>query len=131
MSTLFQKYGAALGSFLVVLLTALSVLPTKVSVVDILQLVVLLASAIGIYFVPLLSGKWAAGGKMTVELIGVLVIALIPFFVNGAPSRDQIIIIIIALIKAGATQLGVAIRTEMPVSNGLVPDAVSVPKHLA
>lgn len=131
MSTILQKYGASLASFLVVLLTALSVLPTKVSTVDILQLLVLLASAVGIFFVPLLRGRWAAGGKMSVELLGVLVITLIPFYVAGTPSREQIIIIVIALIKAGATQLGVTIRTEVPMSGGLVVDAESVGRHRA
>jgi hypothetical protein len=126
-----QKYGAALASFLVVLLTALSVLPTVPEIVDILQLSVLVASAVGIFFVPLLKGKWAAGGKMAVEMVGVLLIALIPFFIDGVPSREQIIIIIIALIKAGATQLGVSIRTDIPVSNGLVADPDSLPKHAA
>jgi len=131
MSTIMQKYGAALASFLVVLLTALSVLPTVPEIVDILQLSVLVASAVGIFFVPLLKGKWAAGGKMAVEMVGVLLIALIPFFIDGVPSREQIIIIIIALIKAGATQLGVSIRTDIPVSNGLVADPDSLPKHAA
>jgi hypothetical protein len=129
MSTIFQKYGAAVASFVVVLLTALSVLPANPSIVDILQLVVLVASAVGIFFVPLLKGSWAAGGKMAVELVGVLVIALIPFFVNGVPSREQIVVIIIALIKAGATQLGVIIRTDVPVTGGLVPDPDSLPRH--
>lgn len=130
MSTILQKYGAAIASFLVVLLTAISVLPAVPTIVDILQLVVLGLSSVAMFFVPLLQGKWAAGAKVGVELVGVLLVALIPFFINGVPTADQIVLIILALIKAGATQLGVTIRTDVPVSNGLVADPASVPKHL-
>lgn len=115
MSTVLQKYGASIASFLVVLLTALSVLPTKVSLVDILQLIVLIASAVGVFFVPLLKGKWKAGGKLAVELGSILLVTAIPFFLTGIPSREQWVIILIALIKAGATYLGVVIRTEVPI----------------
>jgi ABC-type sugar transport system substrate-binding protein len=131
MSTIFQKYGASIASFLVVLLTALSVLPAKPTTVDLLQLVVLILSAVGVFWVPLLKGKWAAGGKVGVELASVLLVTLIPFFVGGTPTREQIVVILIALIKAGATQLGVLIRTDVPVAGGLVPDPASVGKHVA
>lgn len=130
MSTILQKYGAAIASFVVVLLTALSVLPAEPTWTDVLQLVVLIASAIGVFIVPLAQGSWAARGKMIVELVGVLVVALIPFFANGVPTREQIIIIAVALIKAAATQLGVIIRTDVPVAGtALVADPASVPRH--
>jgi len=131
MSTILQKYGSGIVSFLVVLLTAVTLMPSAPSYVDIFQLVALAASSFVMFLVPLLKGGWVGGLKVGVELVGVLVVALIPFFALGVPTKEQIVVIVIALLKAASTQLGIIIRTDSTSSTGLVPDPASIAKHLA
>jgi len=126
MSTLLQKYGAGILSFLVALLTAVQVLPTNPSLVDVLNIAILAASSFVMFIVPLLKGAWVGGLKVGVELAGALAIAFLPFALNTEWNQTTLALVIIALIKAGATQLGITIRSETPVAGGLVADPASV-----
>jgi len=129
MSTILQKYGAGIASLLIVLMTAVSILPAEPSYVDLFQLLVLGLSGLVMFIVPLVkTWKYAGALKILIEVLAVIIIALIPFFANGVPTREQWILIGIAVLKAAATQLGIIIRTDVPIitAPGLVLDPASV-----
>lgn len=137
MSTIFQKYAAALLPFFVLVFGAsATVFPKAGEPVDwnaTAQFVVLVLGAVVTYLVPLLSAKWQGAAKTGVAIAAAIVSALLPFVLPGGfdPSVS-VPVIIVAVLNVLSTELGVQIRTGgNAVSGGTVADAASQPKHLA
>jgi hypothetical protein len=102
-------------SFTVVILTAVQGLKDFGLISD-LQLVALAVSSAVVIVVPLVHTAWAGALKTGLDLVGAVVVILIPFialWVNGSPiTRDAVVLIIIAIVKAAATEFGVQVRTD-------------------
>jgi len=81
-----------------------------------LQLVAMTISTFVVIFVPLLKVAWAGVLKTSLDLVGAAVVIVIPFislWLTGAPvTKDAIVLMCIAFIKAVATEVGVQIRTD-------------------
>jgi len=113
MNTVFQKYATAILSLSVLLLGAVgTALHGTVSAVDILQLVILFLGGIVTYIVPLLPGGWSGGLKTGVGIAAAAVALVIPYVTQGSITTAQILLVVVGVIQAAATQLGVAIRID-------------------
>lgn len=112
MNTVVKKYGAGIFGLLIVTLTAVSGLQ-DFSLVSILQLVALfLSTVVSVGIVGLLPGKWPGGVKTGVDLLGAAIALVLPYAVQGHITWNEIVLVIIGVIKAAATEFGVAIRTD-------------------
>jgi hypothetical protein len=102
-------------SFLIVVLTAVQGMMNFGLVSD-LQLVALIVSSVIVIIVPLVKLSWAGALKTGLDLVFAGVVILIPFvalWVGGAPiTRDAVMLIIVAIVKAIATEFGVQVRTD-------------------
>lgn len=112
-------------SFLVVILTAVQGI-TSFTVTNDLQLVALIASSAVVIIVPLVHTKWAGALKTGLDLAFAIIVILIPFvglWVNGTRvTQAAVVLIVIAIVKALATEFGVQVRTDW---------GASTPKALA
>lgn len=102
-------------SFLVVVLTAVQGLKDFGLISD-LQLAALIISTFVVIVVPLVKVRWAGALKTGLDLGGAAIVIAIPFialWIAGTPvTKDAIMLMIIAFVKAGATEFGVQIRTD-------------------
>lgn len=137
MSTIFQKYAAALLPFFVLVVGAsATVFPQAGEPADwnaIAQFVVLVLGAVITYLVPLVATKWRGAAKTGVSIVAAIISALIPFLLPGGfdPSVS-VPVIVVAVLNVISTELGVQIRTgDNAVSGGIVTDPASAPRHLA
>jgi hypothetical protein len=138
MSTIFQKYAAALLPFFVLVVGASqTVFPKAGDPVDwnaVAQFVVLVLGAVVTYLVPLLGAKWQGAAKTGVAIVAAVISALLPFILPGGfdPSVS-VPVIIVAVLNVISTELGVQIRTsDTAIDGGIVPDAASTSgKHVA
>jgi len=123
MSTIIQKYGVGIFSFLIAVLTAVQVM-AHWGLVDILQLAVIVITGFTAYLLPLVNKAWQGGLKTGADVLGVLVLLVIPYAVAGHITGPQIVLVVIGVIKALATEFGVQIRTDPTVvpSAGVVVD---------
>lgn len=114
-------------SFFIVALTAIQGLK-DFGIVSDLQLAVMIISSAVVIIVPLVKATWAGALKTGLDIVGAIVVILIPFiglWVNGAPiTRDAVVLIIIAIIKAAATEFGVQVRTDW---GATTPKAMTTP----
>lgn len=105
----------ALLSAAVVLLTAFQTMKDLGLVSD-LQFLALVISTVVVIIVPLVKGKWAGALKTGLDIVGAALVVVIPFiasWASGAPlTRQDFALMIIAVLKAGATELGIQIRTD-------------------
>lgn len=139
MSTIFQKYAAALLPFFILVVGASQTVlhfgadqPVDWNAIITFAIVVL--GAIVTFIVKLLpSAKWQGALKTGVAILTTILSALLPFVLPGGFDPDvSVPIIIVAVLNAIATEFGVQIRTsDNAVSGGVVPDPESTPKHLA
>jgi hypothetical protein len=112
MNSVIKKYGAGIGGFLIVVLTAVSAVK-EFDLATILQLVALTASTVvSVGLVGLLKGKWPGAVKTGVDLLGAAIALVLPFAIAGFITWDQVLLVIIGFIKAAATEFGVQIRTD-------------------
>jgi hypothetical protein len=112
---MIQKYAAALLTIAITVITALVAIPeAQMSPVVVIQLVIFGLGSVLTYFLPLLSGRWAAGLKTGVNVLAAILTAAIPFVQNGSITSMQIIIVILAALNALAVQVGVNLRTDAP-----------------
>jgi len=141
MSTLFQKYAAALIPLAILVLAGIPAVqadPDNLSVW--LPFVVLVLGAVGTWAVPLFPTGWQGRAKIGVSAIAAAVSAVLPFLLpTGWNPETSIPLLLIAILNATATALGVTIRTEPLVATGagtkadpavitsLVADPASVP----
>lgn len=119
MTPFASRYAAAIFSVLLAVLGALAAL-TDFSWASVDQIIALAAASILTYVMPLLKGPWAAGLKVGLEVLGTLLALILPFVVAGHITPQQAIVVLIGLLKALATQLGVDIRLD-----ALHTDAIS------
>lgn len=132
MSTIFQKYAAALLPFFILVVGASqTVLKDPVEWNAIVTFAILVLGAIISFIVPLAPTRWQGGVKTSVAIITTVLSAVLPFILPGGfdPSVN-VPIIIVAVLNALATEFGVQIRRDTPTvgAPGLVPDPDSVPR---
>jgi hypothetical protein len=113
MDAVIKKYGVGIASFLVAILTAIQVM-NHFGLVDLLQLAVLVITSFTAYILPLLNKAWQGGLKTGADILGAAILLVIPFAVAGHITGPQIVLVIIGIIKAAATEFGVQIRTDTP-----------------
>lgn len=136
MSTIFQKYAAALLPFFVLVVGAsATVFPKAGEPADwnaIAQFVVLVLGAVVTYVAPLLDSRWRGFAKTGVAIVAAVVSALLPFILpSGFDPSVSVPVIVVAVLNVISTELGVQIRTgDNAVSGGVVADPASAPKHL-
>jgi hypothetical protein len=113
---MIQKYAAAFLTLAVTVLTAISVLPDPTITLDVaLQLGLLTVGTIGTLFLPLLNGSWAGGLKTGVNIFTALLSALVPLtgYINeGKFETAQLILVLIAVLNAVLSELGVYTRLD-------------------
>jgi hypothetical protein len=136
---MLQKYMPTILSAALLVLGGLQVLiQTGANLVTILQFVALLVTTATTFQ---LRGRW----KIGLEVAGVLVAAVLPFAIDQTFTKANIVLILIAIVKALATHFGIQVRQDgetvaivpLPEPGGdeggqavVVPDA-DEPKHLA
>jgi hypothetical protein len=145
MNTVFKKWGAGIFGLLIVTLTAVAGVKTF-DLVTILQLGALFASTIvSVGVVGLLPGKWPGAVKTCVDLLGAAIALVLPYAIAHGITWNEVILVLIGVIKAAATELGVNIRTDniidatgsgaptdpavitsVPAHAGLVADSVAI-----
>lgn len=117
MSSIISKYGAAIFSFAITLLTIVSSLKDT-SFASLFQLIPLIITSLLVLIVPLIKGPWAGAIKTGIEIIGVIAVLLIPYVVAGTITVPQLLVVGVAILKAVATQLGIIIRLDPTVGGG-------------
>lgn len=135
MSTIFQKYAAALLPFFILVIGASQTVLKEgpVDWVAILTFAILVLGAVVTFIVKLLpSATWQGALKTGIAILTTILSALLPFVLPGGfdPSVN-VPIIIVAVLNALATEFGVQIRTTQVTSTGVAPDPASLPKHRA
>lgn len=112
MNTVFKKYGAGIAGFLIVILTAVGNVK-EFNLVTVLQLLALfLSTLISVGIIGLLPGKWPGVGKTLVDLGGAAIALILPYAISHGITWNEIILVVIGVIKAAATEFGVQIRTD-------------------
>lgn len=107
-----SKYLTGLIQVLFLLMTALlAAMEDGVDTVEVWQLAGVLVGAVVTVWVPLLEGAWAAGLKVGGAVAGAAIAAIVPL-VMSEWTASAAIIVVIAIINALATQLGVSIRVD-------------------
>lgn len=119
MNVIIQKYGVGIFSFLISVLTAVQVM-NHFGLVDILQLVVIIITSFTAYMLKLFPTGWRGGLKTGADVLGILVLAAIPLVLTGMFTGPQIVLVIIGVIKALATEFGVQIRTDAAIGAAAV-----------
>lgn len=116
-----QKYASAIILFLSVAVTPLSALLVgPVTWTAVWQYVALLLAAVGSYLIPLLPKGWQGAGKTGIAIAGAVVAALIPVW-TGTWDRATILVLVMAVVQAVGTELGVQIRTDQNTSTTINP----------
>lgn len=109
---IFQKYAAALLPGIGVLLTALQVMygDRKFSLEERGQLIVLVAGLFLTYGLPLLKRfKWASILKTGAAVLAAIGTLVVPTFFTGF-SGQTLLVFLLALVNALATEIGVKMR---------------------
>lgn len=131
MSTIFQKYAAALLPFFVLVVGASqSVLKDPTNWVVNLTFGILVLGAVATFIVRLVDARWQGALKTGISIATAVLSGLLPFVLPGGfdPSAS-VPVIIVAVLNVLATEFGVQIRTAdtpLAMSAGLVPDPDSV-----
>lgn len=137
MSTVFQKYAAALLPFFTLVVGAYqTVLPQAGEEADwnaIAQFAVLVAGAIATYLVPLLAIRWQGAVKTGIAILAAIISSLLPFLLpEGFDPGVSVPVIIVAVLNVIATELGVQIRSTQVSTTGVTADLPSLPaRHVA
>ncbi len=112
-SSLLQKYAPTLLSAAVLILGGLQVLVSSGhTLVDILQFVTLVITSLTTFQ---FTGWWKTG----LEAAGVIVVAILPFAIDHTVTWANVLLIVIAIVKALATHFGIILRADpAPIVNG-------------
>jgi hypothetical protein len=103
---MLQKYMPTILSAALLVLGGLQVLiQTGANLVTILQFVALLVTTATTFQ---LRGRW----KIALEVAGVLVAAVLPFAIDQTFTKANIVLILIAIVKALATHFGIQVRQD-------------------
>lgn len=111
--SLFRKYAAALLPAAIILLGALqtALADNRIDATEGGQMIALLAGVGLAWGVPLVKGIWAGALKTGFTALAAIATLIIPFFTGF--SWQALVIIFLAVLQAIATQIGVAVRTEL------------------
>lgn len=139
MSTIFQKYAAALLPFFILVVGASQTVlhfgaDQAVDWNAIITFAIVVLGAVITFIVKLLpNATWQGALKTGVAILTTILSALLPFVLPGGFDPDvNVPVIIVAVLNAIATEFGVQIRTgDSPMEGGVVADPTSLPKHLA
>lgn len=133
MSTIFQKYAAALLPFFILVIGASQTVFAGDSTDwnAIITFAILVLGAVLTYIVPLTESKWQGALKTGIAILTVILSALLPFILPGGfDPTVNVPIIIVAVLNALATEFGVQIRTTPVNSAGTTNDPVSIRSSL-
>lgn len=114
MNTTVQKYAPALLSFVVLVVGGLqaAVAAGPLTWVVLVQLAILTATTASTYLAPLAGERWRGAIKTGLEILGVVLVLVLPYVALGRITPAEVLLVIVAIIKAAAAQLGVIIRTD-------------------
>lgn len=128
-----NRYLAALLSIAVLVLGALQVaLQNGLELVEVVQLVPIVAGAVVTFVVPLLEGRWAGGLKTGAAIVATAASAIVPFVLQGYITPEQLVIVAIAVLNALAVEVGVQVRqystalSLAPIGENGLPDITAV-----
>lgn len=112
MNTVFQKYAAALLPFFILVIGASqTVLGKGFDLQVIVPFAIIVLGAIATFIVKLIPGKWQGGLKTGVAIAATILSAVVPFLLpSGFSFSANAPIVIVAILNALATELGVQIR---------------------
>lgn len=109
---ILNKYLVALLQVLTLFLAAFqAALSDGLTATEAWQLAGLFVGAVVTYYVPILTGRWAAALKVGGAVLGAAIAALVLVLADGW-SAGSVTIVIIAIINALATQFGVDVRLD-------------------
>lgn len=124
---IINRWMAGLLTLAIVALTGWqAVLPEGVTATEGWQFAGLVAASVASIGVPLLEGKWAAGLKVAMAVLGAAFAALVPL-ATGGYTPDAWVVVGLAVLNAAAVQLGVGIRADSAaaaLADPKVPNAV-------
>lgn len=119
---MLQKYMPTILSAALLVLGGLQVLiQTGANLVTILQFVALLITTATTFQ---LRGRW----KIGLEIAGVLVAAVLPFAIDQTFTKANIVLILIAIVKALATHFGIQVRQDAELSAAGQVQVVPLPE---
>jgi hypothetical protein len=124
MSTVFQKYAAALLPFFILVVGASqTVLKAPIDWNATITFGILVVGAVATFIVKLVPLKWQGALKTGIAILTAILSAILPFVLPGGfdPSVNWPIIIV-AILNALATEFGVQIRTTEVNSGGTTLD---------
>jgi len=114
MNSTLQRYAAVLLPFFVLTVGATdTVLKHPGDLTVTVPFAILVLGAIGTYVAKLLDAKWQGGLKTGIAIATTILSAVLPFILPGGfDPAVSVPVIIVAVLNALATQLGVAIRVD-------------------
>lgn len=117
-ATLLQKYAPTIASGAVLLLGGLQVLMSSGhTLVDILQFITLVLTTLTTFQ---FTGWWKTG----IESAGVVVVAVLPFAIDHTVTWANVLLIVIAVVKALSAHFGIIVRAD---SAPIVTGSTSTP----
>lgn len=110
-----NRYAAAAISILITVVGAVAAL-NAVSWPIIAQLGILTLTSFTTYALPLVQGPWRGFLKTGCEVAGAILVAVIPFLIDGHITGPQIAIVLLAALKALGSEVGVQARINSGVA---------------
>jgi hypothetical protein len=121
------KYASALLSLTVLLVTSITAaLAGPITLTVLIQLGLLFLGGVVTYIVPLMSGPWAGVFKVGIGVVAAALAAIVPLLTGTSWTLQNTLIVVLAVVNALATQLGVAIRKDPIDAGTAVPGVPSV-----
>jgi hypothetical protein len=114
MNTTINRYAPALLSFAVLVIGGVQVAleAGPISWVILAQLLVMTVTTATTYLAPLVGEQWRGKVKTGLEILGVVITLALPYIAAGKITPAEVLLVLVAVLKAGATQLGIIIRTD-------------------
>ncbi|MFK4482578.1 hypothetical protein [Curtobacterium sp. AB7] len=117
MNTLLTRYSSALLPLLVAILGVLEAAraagtSTLVDWQTLTQIGLLLAGTGVIYWLPLVHSRWQGAAKTGAAILFAVLSAVVAVAPDGHFTKANAILVLTAVVKAVATQLGVTIRVD-------------------
>ena len=121
MNTTFQKYAAALLPFFILVVGASQTVLGSLTWQNGIPFAILVAGAVATYVVRILPGGWQGGAKTGIAIFTAIAASILPFLLpSGFDPSVNLPIIVVAILNALATELGVQIRVS-PLDTPAVP----------
>jgi hypothetical protein len=90
------------------------------------QILLLLVGTGVVYWLPILPSGWQGAAKTGAAVLFAVISAVVALVPDGHFTRTNVILVITAVVKAAATELGVFIRTDAETITGTSGAAVSL-----